>query len=73
MIEVKVSVQNEVYDFLTALYSFSKMREPFEEWLGSKIAQSVQGDLGSNLESVLDMNQLISRYSLDKIPEFADC
>lgn len=73
LIAVSVFIPKDLERFLRALYSFSKIQFTFEEWLGSKIAQSIQGDFSDNLESTLDINNIIHSYGLDKILEFKDC
>lgn len=73
LIVVSASVSKDLEVFLRALYSFSRMQCNFKEWLGSKLAQSVQADFTDNLESTLNMEHILHNYGLDKLPEFKDC
>jgi len=71
LVEVKVKIPRQVYEFMEAAYSFAKTEESFEEWLGRPIVWQTDACLHSQFEGLTDAEDVGKKHGLT--PEILDC
>ena len=70
-IEVIIKLPRAIYDFYQAILILEKQNlNNLPKYLGLEIIKSLEGHFDSDLEYLIDLENIIKNYNLDKIANF---
>ncbi len=64
LVEVTIKIPKGVLEFYKAVFAFEKCEDSLPEFLGTQITHNLEGHFNSDLETLLDYDQIAKAYGL---------
>ena len=65
LVEVKVMLPKNVFEFFENLLRFCRYKEPLEEFLGKTIVWMLDAERNSRFENIIDAEGIVKGYNLN--------